>query len=285
MTVDWALFERRTHGFRGVPLSPTGRVQVLAQVWESLVRIKRHRKESSFYYSILVAGRTHLGFASRDNALDWDVLMGNISDLLDTQDSFVCRGPIAVTYCGRLMDQMTVRELDHTHKDVVFVVKYPTYHPTVPVFLSGDMMELFVKPLTGRAAYHIIVPVDGRVRDAKRAIEGIAGIPADQQRMVFAGRTLEDNRLMSSYNIICECTLHLVLRLRGGMMHDTSGRSGEEGFDSAFSVYLPPPPASNDEKFDVNTLKPDEFESLVNAYVQQLEAEAEAMGHKRKREE
>ena len=107
-----------------------------------------------------------------------------------------------------------------------FILKYKKYNKKFIIYRiiffliyrnmarDEEHIQIFVRALTGKTMTFEVDPND-TIETLKEKLYDTEGIPQTEQRLIFAGKQLENHRTFNDYNITSESTLHLVLRLRG----------------------------------------------------------------------
>ncbi|OAG12331.1 ubiquitin-like protein [Paraphaeosphaeria sporulosa] len=105
-------------------------------------------------------------------------------------------------YGGRQQpDDRTLKDLNIKHGATIWLRQKGT-------------MQIFVKTVNGKTITVTCHPFD-LIAEVKLDVERKEGIPRDQQRLIWAGKQLEDDHSLESYGILEESTLNQMLRLRG----------------------------------------------------------------------
>jgi ubiquitin len=124
---------------------------------------------------------------------------------------------------GKLVDQVreqdiTIRRLEDKLDAVLGLTARKVRSPAIasPIdekFPSDDFLQIYIKTLTG-TTFNINAPHHCTIEDLKRFIENDCGIPVENQKLVYAGEQLHDERTLMEYDVKNGAQLHMVLGMR-----------------------------------------------------------------------
>jgi hypothetical protein len=149
---------------------------------------------------------------------------------------YVCQGidRIAFSKGGR---QMAEEDLDQVIGDEVNSLKMVEYiAPRPPIVPTNELINVILIPLTN-TSFDLSISPNALVYDLKCSIAYIHGIVAEQFRLIFNGKHLDDSRTLKHYDVVDGSKIHVILRLRGGMYHSISGRGGKYTPLAAVTIY------------------------------------------------
>lgn len=123
--------------------------------------------------------------------------------------------------CGKLYMSLAKNPyvFDKGYFEELKANEFPKY------FNTPNSIQVHIKDLVGKTTL-INVETSTSIELLKYKIYEINGTPIDQQRLIHSGNQLENNYTLEDYKVKDSQTIHIVLRLRGGMLHEVSGRNG-----------------------------------------------------------
>lgn len=125
---------------------------------------------------------------------------------------------------------------------------------------ESSSFQIFLKDLVGKTRTLVVPSEMTKIEDFKLIVADSTSYPPEQQQIVFAGRQLENGRTFKDYNIQPESTLHMVLRLKGGMLNESSGRDGKGNILTSHCST-----ENTDKSHESNDLTEQETRSLFGA--------------------
>jgi hypothetical protein len=152
--------------------------------------------------------------------LDLKILIMDMTKISPIYQRFIFNGKILenkLTVASyNLVDNSTIHMITKLSDDMIRLYELQNMDRTINVFcktLYGKTIELYVNS-------------DFTINDLKVLIMDVEGIPPCQQKIMFNGQILANDKTLSYYDIKNNSTFHIMLTLKGGMYHETSGKNG-----------------------------------------------------------
>ena len=211
-TISFLEFKKKLNSI-GIPLH---RIKILykdKENFDSNIKISRHNVEDFKIYFIKNPKKEDYAFIevadcrNKNKINKFELKVDLYDDILEQICSFknIINSNLYLFYNHHIENYIYSIFLDH----------YLGKKIKVELYEVNPVMRISVKTLTGKTIKCNVDP-DEHVEYLKLRIKNQEGIPVDQQRIIFSGIQLEDDKILSNYNILNESILHLVLRLRGG---------------------------------------------------------------------
>ena len=127
--------------------------------------------------------------------------------------------------------------MTHSYMNAIAIESSSIFNKDAFPHLICDDFPIQIRSLTGKQT-EIKVHHKMTVAELKDTIERLEQTPFDQQRIVYNGKQLEDERTLDYYDIKQDAIVHIILRIRGGMFHETSARKDFELVKQSPSAWV-----------------------------------------------